>query len=94
MHYNDEETPVETFNMVKDVIESITLKELRLSNIYAALELGAHNDKPVRITYHSDSKKNNFVDSPIKSVNEESVSLKNFQTIPIRAIKKIEFFSN
>lgn len=92
MYKNGNTVKSETFNRVKDVIESITLKQLRLSNIYAALRL-SNNNQPVRITYHSDSTKNNFIDSVIRSVNEECVSLTNWKKIPIRAIKKIEFFS-
>jgi hypothetical protein len=82
----------DSFESIKDVLESIRLKELRFNNINAALELGLEENREVRITYHSDERKNVKTDGIVWGFDGKMVRLNNFKKIPIRAIKKVEFY--
>jgi predicted cation transporter len=84
----------ETFESIKDVLESIRLKELRFNNIEAAYKLGQVQNKEVRITYHTDNKKNIKTDGIIWEFDGKVIVLNNLRRIPVRAIKKVEFFSD
>ncbi len=81
----------ETFQKVKDALESNFLKKLRISRIYKALKINMLHDKKVVIKYNCDQVENREILADIKDVNEYDIQLANMVTIPIHAIKEIKF---
>jgi len=81
---------MDTFEKVKDVIESQFLKKMRMSNLKKALRLGLTNNQVVKINYVTDLNEKS-INSMVLSINEENVAIDKSLEIPIRAIKEISF---
>ena len=88
--YNNE-IVVDSFEKVKDVLESHFLKKLRISNIKKALKLNLLKNKEVRIIYSTDHEIDKEIHSHINEVDDYNIGINNNLFIPIRAIKEIKF---
>ena len=87
----NKKTKQDSFEKVKDVLESRFLKKLRKSNIHKALKLNLLKSKQVRVIYSTDQVLEKEIYAHINEVDEYNVGINNDQFIPIRAIKEIKF---
>lgn len=81
---------METFNYVKDVVETIRFRHRRMKDVSSDIEMCYKNNENVRIIYDTDSEENKDTVSKIWRVSEDSILLTNLKMIPIIAIKKVE----
>lgn len=81
---------METFNYVRDIVDTIKFQHRRMKDISAAIEVGYRNNENLRIVYDTDIEENKDTVSQIWRMSDDSILLKNLKMIPIRAIKKVE----
>lgn len=81
---------METFNYVKNVLDTIKYRHSRMKDICAEIEISYRNEENVRIVYDTDVEENKFTVSKIWRKNNDCILLKNLKMIPLLAIKKVE----
>lgn len=81
---------METFNYVKDIVETIKFRHKRMKDVSTDIEIRYRNNENVRIIYDTDSEENKDTVSKIWRISDDSILLTNLKMIPKIAIKKIE----
>lgn len=81
---------METFNYVKDIVETIKFRHKRMKDVSTDIEIRYRNNENVRIVYDTDSEENKDTVSKIWRISDDSILLTNLKMIPKIAIKKIE----
>lgn len=81
---------METFNYVKDIVETIKFRHKRMRDVSTDIEIRYRNNENVRIIYDTDSEENKDTVSKIWRISDDSILLTNLKMIPKIAIKKIE----